>query len=195
MLLIWVERFKFRDQVPMTTNDVGSNHRMGHGGGRRERVRSVALSRVAYLYARGRRVPGYTRERVLKAAGELNLPGEHAGARSVIQQQSTLVRIVVSGLHDQFVMQLLGPITQCLARHSLAPLLMDVREPGQMESTLRYLLQYRIAGVIFSSGSPPIRLAREYLRLRVPVAMINRDANLESVDGDNHPVAPGKPMP
>jgi len=66
---------------------------------------------------------------------------------------------------------------------------MNVHDPAQMESTLRYLLQYRVAGVIFTSGSPPIELAREYLRLQVPVAMINRDANLESVDvvySDNH---------
>ena len=54
----------------------------------------------------------------------------------------------------------------------LAPLLMDVRDPEQMESTLRYLLQYRMAGVIFTSGSPPIELAREYLRLQVPVAKV-----------------------
>lgn len=148
----------------------------------------VSRSAVSRTFTAGASVSQATRERVLKAADELGYQVNML-ARSVIQQQSTLVGIVVSGLHDQFVMQLLGPLTQQLAKHSLAPLLMDVRDPGQMESTLRYLLQYRIAGVIFTSGSPPIELAREYLRLRVPVAMINRDANLESVDvvsSDNH---------
>ena len=133
----------------------------------------VSRSAVSRTFTPGASVSKGARERVLKAAEELGYQVNML-ARSVIQQQSTLVGIVVSGLHDQFVLQLLGPITQCLARHSLAPLLMDVREPGQMESTLRYLLQYRIAGVIFTSGSPPIELAREYLRLRVCLLYTSR---------------------
>ena len=141
----------------------------------------VSRSAVSRTFTPGASVSPATRERVLKAADELGYQVNRL-ARSVIQRQSTLVGVVVPGMHTEFVVQLLGPIMRNLARHSLAPLLMDVRDPEQMESTLRYLLQYRVAGVIFTSGSPPIELAREYLRLQVPVAMINRDANLESVD-------------
>ena len=141
----------------------------------------VSRSAVSRTFTPGASVSPATRERVLKAADELGYQVNRL-ARSVIQRQSTLVGVVVPGMHNEFVVQLLGPIMRNLARHSLAPLLMDVRDPEQMESTLRYLLQYRVAGVIFTSGSPPIELAREYLRLQVPVAMINRDANLESVD-------------
>ncbi len=141
----------------------------------------VSRSAVSRTFTPGASVSPATRERVLKAADELGYQVNRL-ARSVIQRQSTLVGVVVPGMNNEFVVQLLGPIMRNLARHSLAPLLMDVRDPEQMESTLRYLLQYRVAGVIFTSGSPPIELAREYLRLQVPVAMINRDANLESVD-------------
>lgn len=141
----------------------------------------VSRSAVSRTFTPGASVSPATRERVLKAAEELGYQVNRL-ARSVIQRQSTLVGVVVPGMHNEFVLQLLGPIMSNLARHSLAPLLMDVRDPAQMESTLRYLLQYRVAGVIFTSGSPPIELAREYLRLQVPVAMINRDTNLESVD-------------
>ena len=141
----------------------------------------VSRSAVSRTFTPGASVSPATRERVLKAADELGYQVNRL-ARSVIQRQSTLVGVVVPGMHNEFVVQLLGPIMRNLARHSLTPLLMDVRDPVQMESSLRYLLQYRVAGVIFTSGSPPIELAREYLRLQVPVAMINRDANLESVD-------------
>lgn len=148
----------------------------------------VSRSAVSRTFTEGASVSQATRERVMKAADELGYQVNML-ARSVIQRQSNLVGIVVPGMQNAFVVQLLGPLTQNLARHSLAPLLMDVRDPEQMESSLRYLLQYRVAGVIFTSGSPPIELAKEYLRLRVPVAMINRDANLENVDvvsSDNH---------
>lgn len=148
----------------------------------------VSRSAVSRTFTPGASVSAATRERVLKAAGELGYQVNRL-ARSVIRKQSTLVGVVVPGMHNEFVVRLLGPIVRNLARYSLAPLLMDVQDPAQMESTLRYLLEYRVAGVVFTSGSPPIELAREYLRLKVPVAMINRDANLESVDvvsSDNH---------
>lgn len=148
----------------------------------------VSRSAVSRTFTPGASVSKATRERVLKAAEELGYQVNRL-ARSVIQKQSTLVGVVVPGMHNDFVVRLLGPLVSNLARYSLAPLLMDVRDPEQMESSLRYLLQYRVAGVIFTSGSPPIELAREYLRLQIPVAMINRDANLESVDvvsSDNH---------
>lgn len=148
----------------------------------------VSRSAVSRTFTAGASVSPATRERVMKAADELGYQVNML-ARSVIQRQSNLVGIVVPGMQNAFVVQLLGPLMQNLARHSLAPLLMDVRDPEQMESSLRYLLQYRVAGVIFTSGSPPIELAREYLRLQVPVAMINRDASLENVDvvsSDNH---------
>ena len=148
----------------------------------------VSRSAVSRTFTEGASVSAATRERVQKAAEELGYQVNRL-ARSVIQRQSDLVGIVIPGMHNAFVVQLLGPLIQQLARHSLAPLLMDVRDPAQMASTLRHLLQYRVAGVIFTSGSPPIELAQEYLRLRVPVAMINRDASLDGVDvvaSDNH---------
>ena len=148
----------------------------------------VSRSAVSRTFTPGASVSPATRERVLKAAEELGYQVNRL-ASSVIRKQSTLVGVVVPGMHNEFVVQLLGPLVRHLARYSLAPLLMDVRDPAQMESSLRYLLQYRVAGVIFTSGSPPIELAREYLRLQVPVAMINRDPSLENVDvvsSDNH---------
>ena len=99
----------------------------------------VSRSAVSRTFTPGASVSPATRERVLKAADELGYQVNRL-ARSVIQRQSTLVGVVVPGMHNDFVVQLLGPIMRNLARHSLAPLLMDVRDPEQMESTLRYLL-------------------------------------------------------
>lgn len=174
----------------MTMNDVMNNETTPGWATAADVAARAGVSRsaVSRTFTPGASVSPATRERVLKAADELGYQVNRL-ARSVIQRQSTLVGVVVPGMHNEFVVQLLEPIMQHLARFSLAPLLMNVQDPAQMESTLRYLLQYRVAGVIFTSGSPPIELAREYLRLKVPVAMINRDANLESVDvvySDNH---------
>ncbi len=145
------------------------------------RKAGVSRSAVSRTFTDGASVSDKTRRKVEAAAQALGYQVNML-ARSVIQRQSNLVGVVVKGFEDPFLQSLLGPITHELALRSLAPLLMDASEPEQMAKSLQHLLQYRIAGVILTSGTPPIALAQEYLRLQVPVAMINRAATLQGVD-------------
>jgi DNA-binding LacI/PurR family transcriptional regulator len=145
------------------------------------RLAGVSRSAVSRTFTEGASVAPDTRAKVLKAAEALGYQVNML-ARGMIQKQSNLVGVVVPGFDNPFVQRLLGPLTHHLALRSLAPLLMDASEPDQMAHTLRHLLQYRIAGVILTSGAPPTQLAREYLRLRIPVTMINRSAEVEGVD-------------
>jgi DNA-binding LacI/PurR family transcriptional regulator len=141
----------------------------------------VSRSAVSRTFTEGASVAPDTRAKVLKAAEALGYQVNML-ARSVIQRQSNLVGVVVAGFDNPFLMSLLGPLTHHLALRGLAPLLMDASEPEALAKTLRNLLQYRVAGAILTSGAPPIELAKEYLRLRIPVTMINREADLEGVD-------------
>lgn len=141
----------------------------------------VSRSAVSRTFTEGASVSPDTRAKVLKSAEALGYQVNML-ARSMIQRQSNLVGVVVSGFDNPFLQTLLGPLTHHLALRSQAPLLMDASEPEQLSKSLRHLLQYRIAGVILTSGTPPIALAREYLRLQIPVAMINREPSLEGVD-------------
>jgi len=141
----------------------------------------VSRSAVSRTFTEGASVAPDTRAKVLKAAEELGYQVNML-ARSMIQRQTNLVGVVVAGFDNPFLMSLLGPITHYLATHQLAPLLMDASEPESLAKSLRHLLQYRIAGAILTSGAPPTELAQEYLRLRIPVTMINREPDLEGVD-------------
>lgn len=141
----------------------------------------VSRSAVSRTFTPGASVAEETRKRVLAASQELGYQ-VNILARSVMQQQSNLVGLVVSGFESPFVQKLLAPLTRRLSEHGFSPLLVDAGVGGQIGDSLRHLLQYRISGVILTSGSPSIELAREYARLRVPVAMINRAAVLEGVD-------------
>lgn len=145
------------------------------------RLAGVSRSAVSRTFTEGASVSADTRARVLEAAASLGYQVNML-ARSMIQRQSNLVGVVVSDFENPFLLSLLGPLTHHLAKTSQAPLLMDASEPEQLSRTLRHLLQYRIAGVILTSGTPSIELAKEYLRVRVPVVMINRDPALEGVD-------------
>lgn len=141
----------------------------------------VSRSAVSRTFTEGASVSPDTRAKVLQSAEALGYQVNML-ARSMIQQQSNLVGVVVSGFDNPFLLSLLGPLTHALAKRSLAPLLMDASDPEQLTKSLRHLLQYRIAGVVLTSGTPPIALAKEYLRLRIPVAMLNREPVLEGVD-------------
>lgn len=141
----------------------------------------VSRSAVSRTFTEGASVAPDTRAKVLAAAQELGYQVNML-ARSMIQRQSNLVGVVVAGFDNPFLTSLLGPLTHHLAQRQLAPLLMDASEPQDLARILRHLLQYRIAGAILTSGAPPIELAQEYLRLRTPVTMINRESDLEGVD-------------
>ena len=62
------------------------------------------------------------------------------------------------------------------------PLLMNADDPQQLAPSLKQLLSYHVAGVIITSGAPPLSLAEEYLARKIPVTLINRHADLTGCD-------------
>lgn len=141
----------------------------------------VSRSAVSRTFTAGASVSPEMRAKVMEAAESLGY-SVNMLARGVIQRQSNLVGIVVSGFAPPFLPTLLGPLVRELAKRGLAPLLMDAGRNNNVEVPLRDLLSYRVAGAVLTSGMPPIELAREYSRLKVPVVMINRAASLDGVD-------------
>ena len=141
----------------------------------------VSRASVSRVFTPGAHVSPKTREKVMASAHELGYR-PNILARSMIQRQSNLVGIIVSGFGSPFLPHLMGPLVDALKQQGLAPLIMDSKSAEHMEDTLRYLLSYRVAGAILTSGTPPIELAREYARLQVPVVLINRDVDIDGVD-------------
>jgi len=152
------------------------------------RMAGVSRSAVSRTFTPGASVSPKTRARVLEAAKTLNYHVD-INARNMIQGRSTFVGVVTSALVSPFRAQLLAPIAHHLAARGLLPILMNADDPDQTSYALQRLLSYRIAGVIMTSGAPPLSLAREYIERKVPVAMINRAPELEGADvinSDNH---------
>ncbi|MBZ4256452.1 hypothetical protein LAN29_23045, partial [Mycobacterium tuberculosis] len=59
---------------------------------------------------------------------------------------------------------------------------MNADDPQQLAPSLKQLLSYHVAGVIITSGAPPLSLAEEYLARKIPVTLINRHADLTGCD-------------
>jgi DNA-binding LacI/PurR family transcriptional regulator len=141
----------------------------------------VSRSAVSRTFTPGASVAPETREKVMAAAAALGYQ-VNALARSMIQGQSNLVGVVITGLLDPFRVALLGEISRKLSEHAMVPLLMNVEDPAGLSDLLRILLSYQIAGVIMTSGSPPTAVAQEYLKRQVAVVMINRERDIKGVD-------------
>jgi DNA-binding LacI/PurR family transcriptional regulator len=141
----------------------------------------VSRSAVSRAFTPGASIAPETRERVMKAANAMGYQVNMI-AREMIQQRSSLVGVVTAGFENPFRARLLAEISLALTRRNLSPLVMNAEDPAQTKHSMEMLLSYRIAGVIMTSASPPLELARQYLKLKVPVTMINRAPDLDKAD-------------
>lgn len=103
-------------------------------------------------------------------------------ARTMITGSSNFIGIVTAGFDNPFRSKLLAPLVHQLALNGFMPLLMNADDPQQLAPSLKQLLSYHVAGVIITSGAPPLSLAEEYLARKIPVTLINRHADLAGCD-------------
>ncbi|KOC89894.1 LacI family DNA-binding transcriptional regulator [Winslowiella iniecta] len=141
----------------------------------------VSRSAVSRTFTEGASVSDKTRQRVLAAASELGYQ-VNIIARTMITGSSNFIGIVTAGFDNPFRSKLLTPLVHHLALQGFMPLLMNADDPQQLEPSLRQLLSYHVAGVILTSGAPPLSLAEEYLAKKIPVTLINRHAELPGAD-------------
>lgn len=141
----------------------------------------VSRSAVSRAFSPTASIAPQTRERVMEAARSLGYQ-VNLIAREMIMQRSSMVGVVTAGFENPFRAKLLAQIIAALGRHKLTPIVVNAEDPVQIQQSLDMLLSYRIGGIIMTSASPPLGLARQYLEGEIPVVMINRASNLPGAD-------------
>ncbi len=141
----------------------------------------VSRSAVSRAFSPTASIAPETRERVMEAASALGYQ-VNLIAREMIMQRSSMVGVVTAGFENPFRAKLLSQIIAALGRHKLTPIVVNAEDPVQIQQSLDMLLSYRIGGIIMTSASPPLGLARQYLEGEIPVVMINRASNLPGAD-------------
>jgi len=141
----------------------------------------VSRSAVSRAFTPGASITRETKDRVMKASKELGYQVDIL-ARGMIQQRNNLIGIVTAGLDDPFHAKLLAPLIAALNRNQLSPIVMNAESPEETKTSLEILLSYRIAGLIMTSGSLSLELARQYLKCKVPITMINRAPEGDGAD-------------
>lgn len=145
------------------------------------RLAGVSRSAVSRTFTPGASVAEKTRQKVLQAAETLGYQ-VNIIARTMNTGSSNFIGIVTAGFDNPFRSKLLAPLVHQLALHGFMPLLMNADDPQQLAPSLKKLLSYHVAGVIITSGAPPLSLAEAYLARKIPVTLINRHAALDGCD-------------
>ncbi|WP_445680266.1 LacI family DNA-binding transcriptional regulator [Radicibacter daui] len=145
------------------------------------RLAGVSRSAVSRTFTPGASVAPATRERVYAAARTLGYR-VNSLARSLINQRSDLVGVVVTNMDNPFRARQVEALTLALMQRNLRPVLLVVSGAGSVEQVIDQLLQYSVSGVIITSDAPPGKICDECARHGVPIVLVNKGDELPLVD-------------
>ena len=136
------------------------------------RLAGVSQSAVSRCFKPGSSISGKMRERVMKAAKELEYQ-PNAIARGLITQRSNLVAVLVSGRLNLYYPEALFKITEELSAAGLRALLFTVATEEDAEAVIEQAWQFQVDGVISAS-----HMSQEQYQLlekrKIPVVFFNR---------------------
>ena len=151
------------------------------------RLAGVSQATVSRVFTPGKQVSEDKRKRVLDAAHNLNYKPSVI-ARSLIQNCTKIIGIVIRKFDTHFSVHALDLFSQKLQSHGYSVMLFDINGDRAVEDTLPIALQYQVDGVIITSATLSSPLVEECSRLDTPVVLFNRvneGENVHSVCTDN----------
>ncbi|SRR6056297_460776 len=151
------------------------------------RVAGVSQATVSRVFTPGKQVSEDKRKRVLDAAQELNYKPSVI-ARSLIQNSTKIIGIVLQKFENLFYIRALDLFSQKLQSLGYSVMLFDINGSHAVEDTLPIALQYQVDGVIITSATLSSPLVEECSRFETPVVLFNRvneSGSVHSVCTDN----------
>jgi len=145
---------------------------------RRAGVSRAVVSRA--LSSNGSISPA-TKEKVLRAAQELGYQVNFL-AQGLNRQRSHLIGVIVSRIGDPFRSSLLEGLLHEIQRRGYQALVTEITGEQDLAPTLRRFTQFRVSGVVVTSGKPPEALVNECVSQQIPVVGINRHPDIPLVD-------------
>jgi len=137
------------------------------------RLAGVSQSTVSRVFAPGAKVSTETVKRVMEAASTLGYRPSFI-ARSLIQQSTRIIGIVVRNFKGEFYARAIEMFTRCLQERGYTTMLFNVSRDQSLEEGLSVALQYQVDGLIITSATLESPLVEECLRFATPVVLFNR---------------------
>jgi DNA-binding LacI/PurR family transcriptional regulator len=153
------------------------------------RLAGVSQATVSRVFTPGSRVSDDKREKVLSAAADLHYQPSVI-ARSLIQQSTKIIGIVVKNFWNVFYMRALELFTENLQKAGYSTMLFNISGDQSVEETLPIALQYQVDGLIITSATLSSPLVEGCSHYDTPIVLFNRvnetkDAEVNSVCCDN----------
>lgn len=132
----------------------------------------VSRSAVSRTFTDGASVSEETRNKVMRAAEQLGYR-VNALARS-LHKRSELVGLVTADMHNPFRAEQIDWLSKLLGELGFKPILLRGERQTDVSDMIGSLLEYRVAGVIITSDTPPQEICEECQRYGVPLVTINK---------------------
>lgn len=137
------------------------------------KLAGVSRSAVSRAYTPGANIAPETKDRVTRAAADLGYR-VNSLARGLQQDHSGIVGLVASRLDTPLRSRQVRYLSEGLIREGYKPMLITVERPDDITQLVDSLLGYSVAGMIFTSDTPPRTLIEDCGRLGLPVVLVNR---------------------
>lgn len=141
----------------------------------------VSRAVVSRTFSNNGSVAEVTRRKVLDAAERLGYQ-VNILAQSLNKQRSDLIGLVTTRIRDPYRSNLLEKLIRSTQASGYQALVSEIADENDLEQALRKFIQFRVSGVIVTSGQPPAKFAEECVHLKIPVVVINRETDLASAD-------------
>jgi DNA-binding LacI/PurR family transcriptional regulator len=148
------------------------------------RLAGVSQAAVSRTLTPGGIVSDETREKVLAAIKQLGYR-PNVIARSLVQNSTNIIGLVVKRFTNPFYAQMIQDFTKALQEHGYWALVVNIAENQQLEAALPMVLQYQVDGLIITSATLSSKLAEECAQSGTPVVLFNRYVS----DGHSHMVS------
>jgi DNA-binding LacI/PurR family transcriptional regulator len=140
----------------------------------------VSKSLVSLVLRGTSSVSAEKRQLVLKAAAELGYR-PNAAARSLVQQRSHLLGVVLSDLHNPFFAEVLDGVQAQAGLHGYSTIMSLVDSTGPERAALDRLLELRVDGLILASPMLDLQTINA-AAAEAPLVMVARRARISSID-------------
>jgi DNA-binding LacI/PurR family transcriptional regulator len=153
------------------------------------KLAGVSQATVSRVFTPGMRVSDEKRDRVMEAARELHYQPSVI-ARSLIQQSTKIIGIVIKNFWNVFYTHALELFTEHLQKAGYSTMLFNIGGDQGVEETLPIALQYQVDGLIITSATISGPLVEGCSHFDTPLILFNRinetpGAEVNSVCCDN----------
>ena len=152
------------------------------------RLAGVSQAAVSRTLTPGGIVSDETRAKVMAAVEQLGYR-PNVIARSLVQNSTNIIGLVVKRFTNPFYAQMIQDFTRALQEQGYWALVLNVADNQKLEDALPIVLQYQVDGLIITSATLSSNLAEECARSGTPVVLFNRyvsDGHTHVVSCDNY---------